>query len=283
MKVIPKVEISNGQTMPAILIGTFQHTAYSQLNKVLRTGIEHGFTGFDTAHAYGNEAHLGKIINECIRDDSMQRNDFFITDKIDIWHMQQTNGDVSQKVEEALQLLNTPYLDLLLIHWPLPGYFVKTWETLIRVFEQGKAKAIGVSNVQIRHITQLVESTGFMPHVIQNERHPLHSDNEVFNYCKSNDIIFQAYSPVCRMVEPLSASMELNTIAGKYEKSVGQIILRWHIQTGSVPVFMTQKTERIKEYAAVFGFTLNRREIDIISALDINYKMTLESVVCPGF
>lgn len=283
MKVIPKVEISNGLMMPAMLMGTFQHTAFRQLNKVVRTGIEHGFTGFDTAYAYGNEAHLGQIINECIRKDSMQRDDFFITDKIDIWQMQQTNGDVTQKVEDALQLLNTPYIDLLLIHWPLPGYFVKTWESLIRVFEQGKAKAIGISNVHMRHLSQLTETTGFMPHVIQNERHPLRSDNEVFNFCKSGNIVFQAYSPVCRMVEPLAASMELNTLAAKYEKTVGQIILRWHVQTGSVPVFMTQKTTRIKEYAGVFGFTLTSREVDAISALDINYKMTPESVVCPGF
>jgi diketogulonate reductase-like aldo/keto reductase len=283
MDYIPTVEISNGERMPVMIMGTFQHTSYKQLREIVRTGIEHGFNGFDTAYDYGNEADLGSILQECRGEFSLQREDLYLVDKIDIWQMAQNNGEVSRQIDEALQKLNTEYLDLLLIHWPLPGYFEKTWETFIDIYNQGKAKAIGVSNVRMRHLLQLVESTGFKPHVVQNERHPLRSDSEVFGYNQSNGIVLQAYSPVCRMIEPISNSGVLKNIAKKYGKTPGQVIMRWHIDTGSVPVFMTQKTKRIKEYAGVFSFALDKNETDIISSLDMNYKMTPESLICPGF
>ena len=283
MNYIPVVEISNEEKMPAIMMGTFQHTCYDTLKEIVREGVKEGFTGFDTAYNYGNETDLGQIVNECINDFCMQRGDFYLTDKIDIWHMLETNGDITEKVDDALRKLNTEYLDLLLIHWPLPGYFEKTWETFIKIYEEGKTKAIGVSNIKKRHLKQMIEHTGFKPHVIQNERHPLRLDKPILDYCKDSDIVYQAYSPVCRMIEPLTTSMELQTIAEKYEKTLGQVILRWHLQTGSVPVFMTQKTNRINEYAAVFDFELEEHEINSISSLNENYKLIPESMVCPGF
>ncbi|MCG6191501.1 aldo/keto reductase family protein [Maribellus maritimus] len=283
MNNIPMVELSNGGMMPPMIMGTYKITDYKTLKKIIRKAVKHGFTGLDTAYAYENEAIIGNVVAECMRDFSMQRSDFYITDKIDIWQMQETQGKISENVEEALRKLNTDYLDLLLIHWPLPEYFVQTWESFVKVFEQGKVKAIGISNVKKRHLKQIITDTGFSPHVVQNERHPLHTDTKVLEFCKSNDIVYQAYSPVARMIEPLPGSMELNTIAEKYNKTVGQVIIRWQIQTGAVPVFMTQKTKRIEEYAGVFDFKLEEHEIHSISSLDINYKMTLESVICPGF
>ena len=283
MNRIPMIETSGGEVMPAMIVGTFQHTDFNHLKTIVQKSIEYGFTGFDTAHDYGNEADLGQIVKESMHEFSLEREDFFLADKIDIWQMAETNGDISQKVDEALQKLKTDYIDLLFIHWPMPGYFEKTWETFIKVYEQGKAKAIGVSNVRLRHLTQLVESTGFKPHVIQNERHPLRTDTEVLDFAKSNGIVFQAYSPVCRMMEQITNSEVLKNVAQNHGKTIGQVILRWHIQTGSMPVFMTKKAHRLEEYRSVFDFELTREETESICFLDINYKLTPESVICPGF
>ncbi|MFV0590283.1 MAG: aldo/keto reductase family protein [Draconibacterium sp.] len=280
---IPSIRLSNDENMPAMIVGTFQHNRYQTLKDIVSICIENGFTGFDTAPSYGNEESLGKAIHESMHEQSLKRENIYLIDKIDAWQMQKTSGKVTQFVDDALLKLKTEYLDLLLIHWPIPNYFENTWDTLIDLYSRGKTKAIGICNVNERHLIHITKQSGFIPHVVQIERHPLRTDQNTVNFNRENNILTQSYSPLFRMMEPLRSSKIINKIAQKYNKNIGQIIMRWHIDTDSVPVFMTSKEYRIKEYADIFNFRLEAAEIESISSLNCNHKIFLESVGCPGY
>jgi diketogulonate reductase-like aldo/keto reductase len=280
---LPAIQLSNNTQMPSVIVGTFQHRDYSLLKTIVGVSLRNGFAGFDTAPSYQNEAVLGKVLSECMAELSVERKNIYLIDKIDGWQMQQTKGNVEAFVDDALHKLRTDYVDLLLIHWPFPDFFLKTWECFVDLCGRGKARSIGVCNVRNRHLSQLINESGFKPHAVQIERHPLRTAEDILQFNKENGIVTQAYSPVCRMMPDLADSDILNRLSDKYSRSKGQIIMRWHIDTGSVPVFMTQKAGRIKEYAELFDFHLEAQDIHCISGMNADYKLFLESTACPGF
>lgn len=268
--------------IPQLIIGTFQTGSYKELFDVVEAGVECGFTGFDTAPSYGTERILGKAIRECQRIHRLNRNQFYISDKIDAWQMQAGNGDVTRYVESALRNLKLEYLDLLLIHWPIPEYIEKTWESFLKIKEKGLICNIGICNVRKKHLVEY-RKCGITPEYIQIERHPLRTCHEEMEYCIQNDITVLAYSPLCRMHPDLKNSLILKDLSAKYNKNMGQIILRWHIDTKTTPVFMSQKAKRVKENMEVFDFCLEKDEIALIDQLNKNYKIFLESWGCLGF
>ena len=272
----------NKVKIPDLILGTYKHNQYSLLKNIVLSSIENGITGFDTAPSYGTEKILGKIIHECLNKLQKSRKDLFISTKIDAFQMQDSNGNVECYVDKVLKEMKLDYIDQLLIHWPITEYFNKTWESFIRIYKSGQAKVIGVCNVRKRHILKLMNSELF-PMVVQNERHPIYIDQMTLEFCKKNKIIYEAYSPVGQMMKRIDNSNTLQKLALKYDRSIGQIIIRWHIDTGSIPVFMTSKKERLKEYSSVFNFSLNTEDIASIDALNENYKIFLESEGCPNF
>lgn len=275
--------LHNGVEMPIMAIGT-NWMNYKELYSIMRAGFEAGFRAIDTARDYGNEPVVGAVLKAVLKDMGMNRSDVFITTKIG--NRQQIKGNISEQIEESLRNLQTDYIDLWLMHWPYPDYFKTTWDKMTEVYTKtDKVRAIGVANYRERHFNQLLSSKDVLtPMVNQTEYHPLRTVVNLKSYMQSHNIKLQAYAPLCRLVDPLKNAEILNSLCKKYNKSIGQIILRWHVQQGDVmPIFKSYKPTRFKENIDVFDFELSQQEMDDIFALNIDYKYHIESCNCPGY
>lgn len=266
--------------IPALFLGTYQNSP--NLAKVVETAFQEHVYGFDTAPSYGTEKILGNIINKNLFKYQVDRSEIWISDKIDSWQMYATKGCIDKYVEKALCLMNLDYFDILYIHWPQPEYFINTWESFIKIKQRGLAKYIGLCNVHRRHIDLINGQTGIKPDYIQIERHPLNTCATEIAYYSKLDIKVQAYSSVGRMDKRLIENSDLINLGKKYNKSIPQIILRWHIDTNIIPVFMSNKPERIRENNNIFDFSLKEFEIEKINSLNIDYKLFVELLSNPG-
>ena len=264
------------------IIGTYQCDNYKTLSSVLRESLDCGITAFDTAPSYNTEKVLGKVIKEVTHERGIRRDELYISDKIDAWQMRLHNGDITSFVQKALVKLQTDYIDLLLIHWPIEEYIDRTWECMQMCKDKGLIREIGICNVRERHL-EAWKKRGITPSVIQIERHPLRTCNKEIDYAVNNDISVLSYTPLGRMMPEIRDSVVLKEISQKYNKSIAQIILRWHLDTNSIPVFSTKKVGRIQNNTDIFDFGLTKEEIDQIESLNSNYKIYLESWGCPGF
>ena len=254
---------------------------YDGLKTVVRSALKSGIYSFDTAPSYKTEAVLGRILGELSDEMGIGREKLFIQTKIDAWQMQESNGNIEKYVVSAMKQLGVEYLDALLIHWPVPEYFDRTWEIFVKLRNDGIVRKIGVCNVRLRHLKKYVEFDT-VPDLIQIERNPLRTCEKEISFCHEHGIEVQAYSPLCKMDERLRDSEILKEISQGRGKSLGQTVLRWHIDTGVTPIFTSKKPQRVREYAEIFDFELSKMEIDRISSLNIDYKMYLESMACPG-
>lgn len=280
---ILNMRLSNGVVMPCMAIGT-NWMDYKELYPIVRAGLEAGFRAVDTARDYGNEHVVGAVLKDVLQDLGMKRNEVFITTKIG--NGQQIKGDIERQLDISLKNLQTDYVDLWLMHWPYPDFFIKTWDKMEKIYGngQGQVKAIGVANYQERHFKELLASNPrIVPMVNQMEFHPLRTAPSLLNYMHEHNIKLQAYAPLCRLMPPLKDAEVFKRLQSKYGKSIGQIILRWHIQQGSMPVFKSYKSSRFKENIDIFDFELTYNEMQEINALDIDYKYHLESASCPGY
>lgn len=276
-------ELSNGILMPCMSIGT-NWMDYDELYPVVRAGIEAGFRSIDTARDYGNENVVGLVIKDVLRDLGMKREEIFITTKIG--NSQQIRGNIEEQLEISLKNLRTDYIDLWLMHWPYPDYYIETWKKMELIYNNGNGpvKSIGVANFQERHFKKLfAESVKIIPMVNQMEYHPLRTACSLKDFMREHLIVLEAYAPLCRLVSPLKDASIFKRLQAKYNKSVGQIILRWHIQQESIPVFKSYKPSRFKENIDIFNFELADNEMEEINALNIDYKYHLESASCPGY
>jgi diketogulonate reductase-like aldo/keto reductase len=277
------IELHNGVKMPLMAIGT-NWMSYKELYPIVRAGLQAGFRAIDTARDYGNEDVVGAVVKDVLLDLGMKREDILITTKIG--NSQQIKGNIEDEINISLKNLQTDYVDLWLMHWPYPDYYMNTWRKMIDVYEKtNKVRAIGVANYQLRHFEKLLSSNpNVIPMVNQMEYHPLRTVNKLKEYMDTYGIVLQAYAPLCRLIPPLRESGILKSLALKYNKSLAQIILRWHIQQKNVmPIFKSYKTSRFSENIDIFDFNLTDKEIAAISDLDINYKYHLESSSCPGY
>lgn len=275
------VMLSNGVRMPA-LVQTTNWQNYEQMTALVEEGLRVGFRAFDTARDYGNEPIVGRVMKERLRAAGLSREDVFITTKIG--NGQQAKGDIEGEIEQSLRNLQTDYVDLWLMHWPYPGYYVETWRKMEKVYASGKVRAIGVANYLPRHFeTLFAAGVEITPHCLQCEHHPLRTADALLALCRECHIALQAYSPLCRMIPAIRDNATLKSIAARLGKTIPQVILRWHIQHDSVPVFKTMKPARLRENFAVWDFELTDEDMAAISALDQDYKYHVESASCPGF
>lgn len=278
----PEIKLSNGVEMPFMAMGT-NWMNYDELLPVMTAGFKAGLRAIDTARDYGNEPVVGQVLAKALEMTGLKREEVFVTTKIG--NGQQMQGNIEEQIDISLKNLKTDYVDLWLMHWPYPEYFERTWEKMIKVYEQGKVRAIGVANYDIRHFEKLKKSCpSVFPMVNQMEYHPLRTAVELKSYMKGNNIKMQAYAPLCRLVPPLKDSEVLKYLSDKYHKSIGQIILRWHVQQGDVmPVFKSYNPKRFEENIDIFDFELTADEMISIFALNQNYKYHIESINCPGY
>ncbi len=280
-----KIMMSNGFGMPEMLFGSFQLDDPKALGEIVAASAQKGAFGFDTSPSYGTEQPLSQAINEYIAaTEGVSREDFFITSKIDEWQMIKGKGNIRPYVAATLKKIKQPYIDLLLIHWPQPEFFVDTWKSFESVYESGMVRAIGICNARQRHIKRLENGgANICPMVVQNELHPFQTDEELVNYLQAKGIVVQAYSPLFRMEPKLSQNETLTALAEKYGCSVAQVVLRWHLQRGIVPIVKTSKPSRVAENLAATEFSLEEKDMALISALNENFKLFLESRCCPGY
>lgn len=255
---------------------------YAGLLETVQVAVASGIRAFDTAPSYRTEKTLGKVLRQVMKEQNLTREEIVVQTKIDGWQMQKSSGDIQRYVADALEQMHLDYFDSLLIHWPLPEHMEQTWRSFVKLYEAGTVKQIGICNLRLRQLKKCL-SYDFLPQVIQIERHPLRVCGDEIEFCRTHGISVQAYSPLCKMDERIRDSAVLGALSEKYGKNIGQIVLRWHLDTGVMPVFTSTKQHRIREYAGIFDFALTEEDIDAVSSLNVDYKMYLESCACPGF
>lgn len=275
------IKFHNGIEMPPLIMST-NWMDYKQMKEVVTTGLKIGFRAFDTARDYGNEHIVGKVLKECLAEQGLKREDIFITTKIG--NSQQRLGNIIQQIDMSLNNLQTDYVDCWLMHWPYPGYYIDTYHKMEEVYKRRKAHAIGMANYHIRHFEKLFAAgIEIIPHCVQFEHHPMRTADGIIAFCREHQIAVQAYSPLCRMIEPIKNSPILKTIAERTGKTIGQVILRWHYQHQSVPCFKSVKPKRLAENFNIWDFELTEEDMCLINSMDEDYKYHLESASCPGF
>lgn len=234
--------------------------------------MENGCNLFDTSSAYGSsESRLGEALKKYPRDK------YFIITKID--NRSQYEDRVQETFYKSLKSLNVDYVDLLLLHWPVENIYQKSWKILEMLYEEGLCRAIGVSNFNIHHLESLEAVGNVKPMVDEFECHPLFTQNDLRSYCRSKDIQVIAYSSTARMNERLYKTC-LVPIGKKYNKSVAQIILRWHQQIGNIPIVNSTNPRHLIENTQIRDFSLTDGEIDRITAININSRLRYDPDNC---
>ena len=268
MTIKDKTILNNGVEMPWLGLGLWQVTDEAQLQNAVKTALEAGYISFDTAAAYDNESFVGRSLSNT----GIDRNELFITTKL--WNKQQVEGfDASvQACKDSLKRLQLDYVDLYLIHWPVPGKnkFTEAWKALIKLREEGLTRAIGVSNFHIHHLEKIEHETGVIPAVNQVELHPWLSQKPLINYCKDKGIQVEAYSPL--MGGKLNEEKALAEVAAKYDKTAAQVVLRWHLQNEVVIIPKSVHEHRIRENAGLYDFKLSEDDMDRINQLNKNHR-----------
>lgn len=240
--------------------------------ETIRAAIDGGLRAFDTSRAYGDaESILGEVIKDKKRDS------VFISTKLR--NKAQFNGNIREEFENSLSALGVEYVDLFLMHWPVTDHYLTSWKKIEGLYEEGLCRAIGVCNCNIHHLEEIKAEANIKPMVNQFECHPLFTQDELRTYCKENKIQVMAYTPVARMDERLLKTC-LVPISKKYNKTVPQVILRWHQQIGNIPVFNTANAEHLVKNTDIYDFELSHEEIVQINKININSRLRYDPDNC---
>ncbi|WP_142830443.1 aldo/keto reductase [Planococcus soli] len=263
----PTTTLHNGVKMPWLGLGVFKVEDGAEVEQSIKSALEVGYRSIDTAAIYGNEEGVGKALAET----HVPREELFITTKV--WNANHGYEATLAAFDESMEKLGLDYLDLYLIHWPLPskGKFAETWKALEKLYKDGRVRAIGVSNFKVTHLEEIIEDCEVVPMVNQVEYHPRFNQRELHDFCKKHGIQLEAWSPL--MQGELLNEPALMEIAKEYNKSTAQIIIRWDIQTGIVTIPKSVKPHRIAENAGVFDFEISQENMDKINALNKDQRM----------
>ena len=260
---VPELVLNDGNRIPQFGFGVFQIPPADTASAV-RTALEAGYRHIDTAEMYQNEKGVG----QGVRDAGVDRGEVFITSKLN-------NGfhkpnDARRAFDTTIEALGFDYVDLFLIHWPLPtlydGDFVSTWQTLEEFKSDGRARSIGVSNFQVHHLERLARDTETVPAVNQIEVHPYFTNDAVRAYGIEHTILTEAWSPIAQgdvLDDPV-----VGQIAQKVAKTPAQVVLRWHIERGDIVFPKSSTPQRIRENIDIFDFELSDDQIDELTGLE---------------
>ncbi len=253
-------ELSNGVKMPWLGLGVWQSQDGEEVEQSVLWALEQGYRSIDTAAIYRNEAGVGRAL----KSSGISREEIFLTTKV--WNSDQGFESTLKAFETSLELLDTPYLDLYLIHWPVEGKYKETWRALELLYKEQKVRAIGVSNFLVHHLKDLLPTCEVKPMLDQVEFHPHLIQPTLLDYCRTEGIQLQAWSPL--MQGKVVDVPELMAIGEKYGKSAVQITLRWNLQHGVITIPKSVKRERIISNSEIFDFELSEDDMLAIDALD---------------
>ena len=255
------LELNNGVKMPVLGLGIYKMTDEGEMKDAVQHALAAGYRSFDTAQMYGNEGMLGNVLEKT----DISRENLFLTSKVDTGNMgyEKTRDSFTQSLED----LKADYLDLFLVHWPgqKKQRLLDTWSAMEELYFQGKIRAIGVCNCQIRHLEWILENSRVTPAVNQVERNPLMNDEELFLWCREKGIQMEAWRPLLKGNVDLP---EISELAGKYGKTPAQILLRWEIQSGYIVIPKSVHQERIFENADIFDFELDETDMSQLSSMN---------------
>jgi len=252
--------LNNGIKMPWLGLGVFKIEDGQTVEDAVRYALETGYRSIDTAAMYGNETGVGKAI----RESGIPRDEIFLTTKL--WNDAQRNKRTLAAFEESLERLNTEYVDLFLVHWPVPGFYQQTWQAMQKIYQSGRARAIGVSNFLVHHLEDILSDDQIVPSVNQVEFHPLLVQPGLLSFCKDHKIQMEAWSPL--MKGRITTEPSVQKLSEKYHKTPAQIALRWDLQHEVVTIPKSTQPGRIVENSQIFDFELSKADMDVLDALD---------------
>lgn len=289
-----------GNDIPTIGLGTFPLQG-NELAKTIVKSVKVGFRLIDTSDDYRGESGVGIALKELL-DMGLRREEMFLQTKItsddsysdepfkgiyftpNSKFMQRHTVDeiVREKVAKSLREMNTDYIDSLLIHLPYPSYIVDIWKAMIGLKKEGIVRYIGVSNFNERHIDKLISETGVTPEINELYVSPIGIKQDIVDYCNKHNILVMPYSPLMDVAHGKIPTEKLQPIMTKYKKSLAQIVLRWNVERGCLPLPKTKNPVRLAENFNIFDFSLTEDEVKLISSLNIDNQYLVESKMCPG-
>ncbi|MEO8233312.1 MAG: aldo/keto reductase [Ignavibacteriota bacterium] len=259
-----KMKMNNGIEIPQFGLGVYLTKSGSECLNSVSWALEAGYRHIDTAKIYGNEKEVG----EAVRNSGIKREETFITTKL--WNDDHGYESTLKAFDKSLKTLNTDYIDLYLIHWPVKDKRKDSWKALEKIYESGNCKSIGVSNYMINHLNELFSYANTIPVINQVEFSPYNYQKDLLDVCTKNKIILEAYSPLTRMKR--LDDPKVLPIAKKHNKTVAQVLIRWAIEHEIVVIPKSAHKERIIENANVFDFNLDASDMNILDNLDEGFR-----------
>jgi diketogulonate reductase-like aldo/keto reductase len=265
--------LNHGGSLPWLGLGVWQ-ISDGETERVVRAALDEGYRSIDTAKIYGNERAVGRAIREC----GIPREQLFVTTKV--WNDDNRAGRIVAAFDRSMGQLGLDYVDLYLVHWPMPGRVAATWRQMEKLLASGRVKAIGVSNHLQPHLDELLAVAEVIPAVNQIEFHPYLQSRSLVEFCLEKGIRPEAWSPLM-VGGPVLKDPTLQTIAQRHGKTVAQVVLRWDVQMGVATIPKTSHAERMRENADIFDFSLSPEEMQAIAALDRNHRTGADPMNVP--
>lgn len=294
------LQTKNGKDVSSVGFGTFPFQG-KEMAEIVGQALSVGYRLFDTSDDYRGESGIGQAIDD-LRGTDLTREDIFLQTKIsdcnahdddpligvffNPYHRfmgQYSVADIIwDKIETSLRRMHTDYLDSVLIHYPFPEYYVEVWKTLIELRDKGVIRYIGVSNFSERHIHKIYSETGELPSINECYISPLGNKRMLVDYCNERNIQMMSYSPLKDLSRGRLQTDILNEIAKHHSKTISQVIIRWNVQQGCMPLPKTRLLNRMNENFSVCDFHLTESEMSQINSMNEDYQYLVESKICPG-
>lgn len=268
LNILSKVKLNNDVEMPIFGLGTWLNEDRKKCEFAVKTALEAGYIHLDTALIYGNEKYVGNALHEYLKETGKSRDDIFVTTKL--WNDSHGYKSAKKGMKKSLKNLKLDYVDLYLIHWPVPGKRVETWKAFEEMYNEGKTRAIGVSNFMLDHLEKFLPEIDIMPQVNQIEFSPFLYLKDLKEYCESHGIKIEAYSPLTHAKRLDNET--LVEVSNNYNKTTAQILIRWGLQHEIIEIPKATSKSHIIENADVFDFEISSEDMNKLDDLNENWR-----------
>jgi len=265
MDINTKITLNNDVKIPILGLGTYQTKSGEEAYNAVRFALDTGYRHIDTAALYANEEDVGKAV----KDSGIPREQIFVTTKL--WNSEHGYDKALNAFHKSLKKLNTDFVDLYLIHWPVTGLRLKTWDALMHLYSKGLVRSIGVSNYTIKHLKELIKHSDILPAVNQVEFSLYLYQKELLDFCNSHKVHVEAYTPLIRGKK--FSDPKLIALADNYGKTPAQILIRWALQVGTIALPKSSRKEKILENASIFDFEISENDMTYMISFNENYRV----------